>query len=174
MLASINETSRSYMLIDDEKSDYSEKSALFFHDNSEGWPNYKPRSQTNRKEIVMYQGKRIAMMVTLLAITLLGVVGVASASTNVTFRNRTGYGLYLYYDIVDPGGTVYCWTHIYGGYLEPNGRQIMSVPEGQVGFFNFRTCPEPCDSECDWEERTKDIGVWINGAEHDSFTYDLW
>jgi hypothetical protein len=91
--------------------------------------------------------------------------GRANAASVVTFNNRTGHSLYVFYKIV-ASGNVYCSRLNSGGSLPAGSSTSFSVPAGKKGFFNFRTCSSPCNSDCPslskWTPY-KNIDVWVIG-----------
>ena len=121
-------------------------------------------------------GAKIAALL-LLAVALFVFIADAQAATSITFRNRTGATLYVYYDILDRGERTYCDLRHYGGKIAPSGRKTFSVPKGKIGFFNFRTCAFPCNSDCPGAESFgpyKDIDVTVKGTTRGRETYNLF
>lgn len=120
-----------------------------------------------------------SLLPTMFLVVLLLIVSAYSnveAATNVTFYNQTGVTLHVYYDLLIPGGSTKCWEREYGGTIGPKGRITFHVPESKLGFFNFRTCSYPCNSDCPsgFSKIHKDIDVTVTGLRDYSFTYALW
>lgn len=70
------------------------------------------------------------------------------ADTHISWTNRTGGPLYIYYKTVPNGTTISCQGFIAGGTIAPGQTWSISIAIGQWGWFRFDNDPRGlgCDS----------------------------
>lgn len=61
----------------------------------------------------------------------------------VTFVNKSGMPLYVYY-FIRVGGTVDCKDYANGGTMQPEGTAKFEIPGDKVGHFVFQKAQDPC------------------------------
>ena len=112
--------------------------------------------------------KKLGLVILGIALVLGVLVGAASAETAVTFINRTGVDLNIFYDVRD-SGPFYCDEMRFAGVIPAGGYWNFSVPSGEVAIVNFKTCSYPCGADCPFGnlgDPFEDITVTLRGNDN--------
>jgi hypothetical protein len=91
------------------------------------------------------------------------------AASSVTFTNRAGRILYIYYGLVQAGGTILCDNLTDGGQFGPGEQRNYSVPEGQMMWIRFQesTVGRGCPSNVNKFE------TWVRGVQSAQQSIDV-